>query len=153
MKAQIFQNWITGKSRDIHTLENKLRPSPGNRVRNRWMSLIWRLEAWRILLQNCSLYPKLVMVLGLTIFNILSMHLFLYYREILYSTISKSDLGHFVPAGESQAQTGIHGAACWSIVLFQNVSHLHEKYHLCFHLLFLRLWLEFYGSEFSRVNI
>ena len=64
------------------------------------------------------------------------MHLFLYYREMLYSTISKSDLGHFVPAGGSQPQSGIHGAACWSIALFQNVSHFHEKYHLCFHLLF-----------------
>lgn len=101
------------------------------------MSVIWRLEAWRILLQNGSLNPKVGMVLGLTTFNILSIYLLLYYSGMRYSTISESNSGHFAAAGESQLQTGIMGCC---LPVYNSVSecfHLHEKYHLCFHLL---LW-------------
>ena len=87
------------------------------------MSVIWRLEAWRILLQNGSLNPKVGMVLGLTTFNILSIYLLLYYSGMRYSTISESNSGHFAAAGESQLQTGIMGC-CLPVYnyLFQNVS-------------------------------
>lgn len=77
------------------------------------------------------------MVLGLTTFNILSIYLLLYCSGMLYGTISESNSGHIAPAGESQLQTGIMG---YCLPVYNCVSecfHLHEKYHLCFHLL---LW-------------